>query len=179
MALADRRKYPFAAAPLDCFLSVGRVVPGQGSAPDSWGARQNLHSDPTITLALWISLRTPGGLVFLHVPAGGVADPRVSEICRTSVANELDAGSAVRVGAGVHELLRVGCAGLSGGRCLVTIQVERPDLAAGAGNRRVPDACDCTNHAGAGDGSARRCGSRAAWLRDCNGRLQSLLLVCE
>src|SRR5580704_16716334 len=116
MALDDRRKYPFASAPLDCFLSVGRVVPGQGSAPGSWGARQNLHSHPTSTLALWISLRTPGGLVFLHVPAGGVSDPRVSETCRTPVAKKLDAGSAVRVGAGVHELLRVGRDGLSGGR---------------------------------------------------------------
>src|SRR5580704_2779962 len=121
MALADRRKYPFAAAPLDCFLSAGRVVPGPGSAPDGWGARQNLHFDPAIALALWISLRAPGGLVFLHVPAGGVADPRVFEICRTPVAKKLDAGSAVRVGAGVHELLRVGGAGLSGSRCLNAI----------------------------------------------------------
>jgi hypothetical protein len=78
------------------------------------GACQNLHFDAAIAVALWISLRAFNGLVFLHVPAGGFADPRVLEICRIPVARELDAGSASRVGAGVHELLRVGCAGLSG-----------------------------------------------------------------
>src|SRR5208282_3364786 len=114
MVSADRRKYPLASAPLDSFLSAWRMGPGRSISPDSWRARQNLHPDPAIALALWISLRACGGLVYLRVPAAGVADPRVFEICRTPVAKELDAGSAVRVGARVHNLLSVGCAGLPG-----------------------------------------------------------------
>jgi hypothetical protein len=108
MALAGQREYPFDSAPLGYLLCAGRMVSAASSAADGRGPRRNLDLDPAAAVALGISPRAPGELVFVHVPAGLLTRLRLFEICRAPVARNLDAASAVRVGAGLYELFWVG-----------------------------------------------------------------------
>ena len=171
MASAYQREYPFAAAPVGCFLSAGCMVPGASGAPDGRGARQKLHVDPAAAVAIRVSAWAIGRLVFRHVLAGILANPRLFEIYRTPVVKNLDAGSALRVGAGRYGLFWVGCAGIFGTGSFVAIWAGAADMAAVAGDGDIFDGGVYSGHAGARYAVAHRNGSWPCEFAGCDGYL--------